>query len=1132
MNETTRVDNGVGRPHSILDALGEPNTDSGNLYSAFNRIWDTRGLNNAFLDVVGGPQPPPETVYGLVCRLGDATLQILHLDKIFERAREWFEKANKEKNLNYLHIAVYVMERLVSGLPDDIPDPTVILMWDELSQMYTLRQRWTSRPSNPVVTIDLSRAMIILRLILRNLERAAMRNPEIDRLLANCALCYRKYAALMDNWDEARDALDFAIHLMQLAIEKLPLAILREIEQILLMPTTEGAREIETRLRTLKRAEWDYQIDLGDFYNFRYERFGELADLDRAIEENEKILDAMNTNYRGQIQPLPGNYLIRCMSNISHYYNSRFFQKGFGATSDLEKAIEFGELLVSGSITRDYSGKTGDAPPETSYRTNLALCYFHRFQVFEDEADITTAIELAEGSIAIHGSYEGVNVDGNADLSKDLNNLQAFYSMKYNTSKDLGDLERSLEYAEKSVGATRIVGPKSSLRSCNLASAHLKYYRITNAAKSLIRAKEILQILINKSKPDPNKHVYLLMSAQCSHWRFKSETGSAEDLRDAIKYATQALDSSQLTTGVRERILTNLADYYEAMYTVDNEAASLKKAQGYLQAAFDDSGISQLDRIKYGVRIFWLCSKNEEIFGVDAVTETMIKAARLFQRIVPRYISRDLQENILSGFAHLSSTICSVVLRAGRPAIEAFEVLESARCFLASTAFNAQSDISRLRLRYPKLYQQYEDLRLEMSRSEAKRTPSLEDLASSNFLKRRPFFINQEMETIEVEIRKIPDFKFLHLFPSVARLQDLAILGPVVALNTSDLRSDALIITSDSVRSLSLDSLQHDDVIAHLGSSEKELSLVSLGQKNREMKKVLSWLWSAAVKPVLSELGFLPPTNTTDLPHIWWVTSGILGLAPLHAAGIYAGVHKECTMDFAISSYIPSIKALEFSRRLSMERGPNVTENMKMLLVAASNPVEAKSFTFCEEVADIKNITVRSDIETTTLIDPQPIKILAHLRNYNIVHFACHGRAIVHNPSASYLETNAFGNTLSISSIAKVKHDKAQLAYLSACSSAENAGGPLIDEAIHLANTFQQSGFPHVVGTLWEAQDECANFIAKQFYKNLFAGREGLNDLSPGNIALSLHKAILSLRNEPLWKHNILGWAPFVHIGG
>lgn len=46
----------------------------------------------------------------------------------------------------------------------------------------------------------------------------------------------------------------------------------------------------------------------------------------------------------------------------------------------------------------------------------------------------------------------------------------------------------------------------------------------------------------------------------------------------------------------------------------------------------------------------------------------------------------------------------------------------------------------------------------------------------------------------------------------------------------------------------------------------------------------------------------------------------------------------------------------------------------------------------------------------------------------------------------------------------------AQLAYLSACSTAEDKVMKFTVENIHIAAAFQLPGFPHVIGTLWEVR--------------------------------------------------------------
>ncbi|MFF2813773.1 CHAT domain-containing protein [Streptomyces sp. NPDC058000] len=69
--------------------------------------------------------------------------------------------------------------------------------------------------------------------------------------------------------------------------------------------------------------------------------------------------------------------------------------------------------------------------------------------------------------------------------------------------------------------------------------------------------------------------------------------------------------------------------------------------------------------------------------------------------------------------------------------------------------------------------------------------------------------------------------------------------------------------------------------------------------------------------------------------------------------------------------------------------------------------------------------------------------------------------------------------------------DHTQLAYLSACNTANRGAPQLLDEVIHLTNAFQLAGFPHVVGPLWPISDHLAVEIVESFYAHLTTGPRG-----------------------------------------
>ena len=99
------------------------------------------------------------------------------------------------------------------------------------------------------------------------------------------------------------------------------------------------------------------------------------------------------------------------------------------------------------------------------------------------------------------------------------------------------------------------------------------------------------------------------------------------------------------------------------------------------------------------------------------------------------------------------------------------------------------------------------------------------------------------------------------------------------------------------------------------------------------------------------------------------------------------------------------------------------------------------------------------------------------------------------------------------------------MAYLSACCTAESASLRLMDEGIHLASGFQTAGYPHVVASLWQADDDLSIQVARKFYKILFRDSQ-THDLE--KTAFALHDAVVAARQTFDYP---LAWAPLIHLG-
>jgi hypothetical protein len=83
------------------------------------------------------------------------------------------------------------------------------------------------------------------------------------------------------------------------------------------------------------------------------------------------------------------------------------------------------------------------------------------------------------------------------------------------------------------------------------------------------------------------------------------------------------------------------------------------------------------------------------------------------------------------------------------------------------------------------------------------------------------------------------------------------------------------------------------------------------------------------------------------------------------------------------------------------------------------------------------------------------------------------------------------------------------LAYLSAGGTGEIKDGRFIGESIHLISVCQLAWFRHVIGTLWEVNDESCVDISRITYEEMRSG--GVSDES---LCRGLHKATRELRDR------------------
>jgi hypothetical protein len=389
-------------------------------------------------------------------------------------------------------------------------------------------------------------------------------------------------------------------------------------------------------------------------------------------------------------------------------------------------------------------------------------------------------------------------------------------------------------------------------------------------------------------------------------------------------------------------------------------------------------------------------------------------------------------------------------------------------------------------------------------------------------------------DEVIAEIRRLPDFRGFLRPPPVTELLEVAAQGSVVAVIVSRFGSYALILTGCGVLDpVPLDGLTPETVSdrarTFLGLLEETGSPDDPPAEER-LVDTLGWLWDELVGPVLERLGITgPPPGDQPWPRLWWCVSGLLSLLPVHAAGHHhtrVDAAPATLIDRVVSSYTPTIRALSYARRpfpaTVGHRSGRLDAEDRVVAVAMPHTPGAPDLRGAQaEVAGLQQrFPGRVAVLTGTQADRDTV--LAALPTGRWAHFACHGASDLTNPSASYLLlTDHQQRRLTVTDVARLRLDGAELVFLSACSTARS-GVYLPDEAIHLASAFQLAGYRHVIATLWPINDWDAVGLANDIYTALTA--TGI-----GDVAGAVHTAVRQMRERREDTPTV--WASYIHLG-
>ncbi|GAA2391647.1 CHAT domain-containing protein [Streptomyces glaucosporus] len=855
--------------------------------------------------------------------------------------------------------------------------------------------------------------------------------------------------------------------------------------------------------------------NLGEALRMRFERFRRIEDLNAAVDMHRRAVDCTDD--------VPSRRAAK-LSNLSVALRIRWEQTG--RSTDLDQAIEAAREAYA-------TARTGD-PKLPVILANLGHAYACRYRRDAMLADLDHAVDAARKAISAAGP-------SHPDRPGFLSNLGLHLLRRHERTKRTGDVKEALAVADAAAAAAA-GRSKRWMYLMNLASAHLTVFDVTGERRELEAAIDRQREGVEHLPPDHPGRCGSLGNLTQMLRILHETTQEPSFLDDAVGTGRASLRAAQGSD--RSIALAALAPVWDLRFRLSGRDRDRRRALAAYAEVLGTATAGPTERVDAAR----LAARLTGTRAPGQAADLLETAVLLLPRMTPRQLGRDDAQHAVSRVGGLATDAAAFALAdpagtATARAMRALRLLEAGRAVLLSRALDTRSELTDLEVRHRKLADEFRAVRDLLDLDTAPGQP----LTASRAEGREHYDrveLARRFDDVLSRIRACRHFESFALPPTAEELLAEAHHGPVVVFNVGSHRSDALLLTENGITSLALPGLTRGAVSGAVRAFQRELAraMAPTGDRvaaQQALHDILQWLWTAAAKPVLDALAPLltPRRKGGSPPRVWWVTGGLLGLLPLHAAGHHTGPlagRGHTVLDRVVSSYAPTVRSLRHARRAGTGGRVNGGSLIVAMPTTPGLPETERLWHAQEEAAAVAAhlpdaVTLVEPADPAARPDalPTAAHVLDLLPGCSIAHFACHGTTDPADPSRSGLLLHDHPERLlTVRSLTPLKLSRARLAYLSACSTAVNDRSDLIDEAIHLTGAFHLAGFPHVVGTRWAIDDALAARVAETFYAGL---RGPGNVLDPDRAADALHGAVRDLRDR--FPRTPSLWAAHLHVG-
>lgn len=386
-------------------------------------------------------------------------------------------------------------------------------------------------------------------------------------------------------------------------------------------------------------------------------------------------------------------------------------------------------------------------------------------------------------------------------------------------------------------------------------------------------------------------------------------------------------------------------------------------------------------------------------------------AIMLLPALTPRSLMLADQHKSLVVFDGVVWSAVSACLETSGDVYKAIQLAETGRGIIANLQLSMNSDISELEREHPSLAKRLSEVRDSLG----KISPNWEDDPRSRFDNASDIrSLTKELDSVMNEIKDLDAFKDFLGCPEESALTTMAKSGPIVIFSVSDIRSDALLITSKGPSHVHLSKLKYDDMLHYAQQFLEAINVPRMSQyveSRKKMKRLLEWLWDVAISDVLQELGFTEtPKKSEKWPQVWWVRAGVFSLFPLHAAGYHESEPRESALDRVISSYTTTIKSLLFARRARNAKANDSTNPNVLVVGMPKTPAQDDLSVVQQEMDELAQLFPVAP-STQFKTNPDRGDVYSILEDTDVFHFSGHGLSSATDPSLSCILLNDWQTT-------------------------------------------------------------------------------------------------------------------------